>query len=212
MGLFDDLLKKAGAMTQNAVRTGFVKAKTGISHGIDSAVKSARQKASVKHKSVKFDTLPQTAEEMLAMKNYDQKDEYAVAAFTLAALLRYASAPEDGKAMLNTLKGPEDLSNFDLQLMDEKLAGGDYLIRSYFKGAEPENDYAPKTPYTVELLEYQNSRDIEHYLYLYVQSGGADSPRQIQLRQKPSTREWFLWTFQGLLMDIRIPLSEDKWA
>ena len=31
MGLFDDLLKKAGAMTQNAVRTGFVKAKTGDS-------------------------------------------------------------------------------------------------------------------------------------------------------------------------------------
>ena len=82
----------------------------------------------------------------------------------------------------------------------------------YGKGASPENDYTPTQPFTVELLEYQNSRDIDNYLYLYVPSGGADNPRQIQLRKKPSTGEWFIWVFQGLLMDIRIPVSEDKWA
>ena len=55
-------------------------------------------------------------------------------------------------------------------------------------------------------------RDIDNYLYLYIVSGGADNPRQIQLRRKPSTGEWFVWVFEGLLMDIRIPVSEDKWA
>lgn len=212
MSFLDELLKKLGSDARNAVNSGIVKVKSGLSKGVDNAVKKAKQKASVKHKSVTLESLPQNAEEMKAMKNYDQKDEYAVVAFTVAALLRYAADPKDGREMLEVLKGPESLSNLDIQLIDEKLAEGDYRIRSYFKGAVPENDYAPKLPYTVEILEYSNSRDIENYLYLYVHSGGADNPRQVQLRKKPSTGEWFLWVVQGLLLDIRVPVSQDKWA
>jgi len=212
MALLDDLLKRLGAAAKGVLHSGAVKVKSGISNGIDSAVKNAKQKASVKHKTVKFEKLPQNAEEMKAMANFDQKDEYAVAAFTVTALLRFVSDQEDGKAMLSVLKGPEAVSNLELQMMQERLSDSDYLIRSYFKGAEPANDYRPKEPWTVEMVEYSNSRDIENYLYLYVVSGGADNPRQIQLRKKPSTGEWFIWVFQGLLMDIRIPVSEDKWA
>ena len=212
MALLDDLLKRLGAAAKGVLHSGAVKVKSGISNGIDSAVKNAKQKASVKHKTVKFEKLPQNAEEMKAMANFDQKDEYAVAAFTVAALLRFVSDQEDGKAMLSVLKGPEAVSNLELQMMQERLSDSDYLIRSYFKGAEPANDYKPKDPRTVEMVEYTNSRDIENYLYLYVVSGGADNPRQIQLRKKPSTGEWFIWVLQGLLMDIRIPVSEDKWA
>ena len=212
MSLLDDLMKKLGAVTSNAVHDGTVKLKSGINNGIDNAVKNAKKNASVKHKSVKFDKLPQNAEEMKAMPAFDQKNEFAVAAFTVAALLRYVSDPEDGKAMLAVLKGPDEISNLELQQMAEKLTDREYVMRSYFKGAEPANDYKPKEPWTVEMVEYPNSRDIENYLYLYVESGGADNPRQIQLRKKPSTGEWFIWVFQGLLLDIRIPVSEDKWA
>lgn len=49
------------------------------------------------------------------------------------------------------------------------------------------------------------------YLTLHIRSGGADSPRQIKLRQKPSTGQWFLWE-QFLLSDIRPPVSADPWA
>ena len=212
MSIMDELLKKLSATVTNALRSSAVKVKSDINQGIDNAVKNAKQKASIRKKTVKFDTLPQNAEEMKAMPIYDQKDEYVVAACTVAALLRYAANQSDGKAMLDVLNGPENPANIDLQRMDEKLIGNDYMIRSYFKGASPENDYTPTQPFTVELLEYQNSRDIDNYLYLYVPSGGADNPRQIQLRKKPSTGEWFIWVFQGLLMDIRIPVSEDKWA
>ena len=212
MGLLDDLLRKLGTSAQNAVHSGAVKVKNGIENGLENAVKNAKKKASVKHKTVKFEKLPQNVEEMKAMRSFDQKDEYAVAAFTVAALFRFVSDPEDGRAMLNVLKGPEDVSNLELQMMEERLTDNEYLIRSYFKGAEPENDYRPKDPWTVEMEEYSNSRDIDNYLSLYVVSGGADNPRQIQLRKKPSTGEWFVWVFEGLLMDIRIPVSEDKWA
>ena len=212
MSFWDTIKKKLGAEAQNAVNSSIVKAKSGINNGIRNAIKKAEHEASVKHKKIRFDSLPQNAEEMKAMSVFDQKDEYAVAAFTVAALLRYAADKADGKAMIDVLNGPESPSNHDLQLMDERLSDTDYVIRSYFKGAEPDNNYTPKEPYTVEMVEYANSRDIENYLYLYVVSGGADNPRQVQLRKKPSTGEWFIWEFQGLLMDIRVPLSEDKWA
>ena len=51
----------------------------------------------------------------------------------------------------------------------------------------------------------------EGYLTLQVESGGADSPRQIRLRTKPSTGQWFLWE-QFLLSDVRVPVSADPWA
>ena len=78
MSLLDDLMKKLGAVTSNAVHDGTVKLKSGINNGIDNAVKNAKKNASVKHKSVKFDKLPQNAEEMKAMPAFDQKNEFAV--------------------------------------------------------------------------------------------------------------------------------------
>ena len=55
------------------------------------------------------------------------------------------------------------------------------------------------------------SFDEEGYAKLYLKSSGADSPRPVQLRQKPSSGEWFLWD-QMLLSQIREPISADPWA
>ncbi len=212
MGIFDGLLNKLGAEAQNAINSASVKVKSGINDTLDDLVRDVKKRASIRKKEIRMEKLPQNAEEMKGMRFFDQKNEYAVAAFTVAALLRYAENKEDGKAMLDLLNGPEDPSNLDLQMMDERLDGQAYLMRSYFEGAKPENDYRPDEPYRIEVEEYKNSRDVENYLYLYIPSGGADTPRQIQLRKKPSTGEWFIWVFSGLLMDIRVPVSEDKWA
>ena len=63
------------------------------------------------------------------------------------------------------------------------------------------------------VFENPYSRDAlaDGYLTLHVRSGGADSPRQIRLRKKPSTGQWFLWE-QFLLSDIRVPVAADPWA
>jgi len=212
MSILDTLLQKLGSTAQNAVTTGINKVSSGISTGIDSLVSGAKRKASIRKKNVTFRTLPQNVEEMKAMPAYDPKNEFAVAAFTVAALLRYTNAPGDGREMLDELNGPENVAIIDLQRMDEKIVGNEYMLRSYFKGASTSNDYAPTLPYTVEIWEYPNAREIDNYVYLYIPSGGADNPRQVQLRRKPSTGEWFIWSFQGLLMDIRIPASADKWS
>jgi hypothetical protein len=113
--------------------------------------------------------------------------------------------------MIDFLMGPKNISNYDRQFYRDRLSGKSYLPNSYFAGATPENNYTPTLPLTVEVTENPYSYDQEGYAKLYIASGGADSPRPLVLRLKPSTGEWFLWE-QLLLADIRKPVAGDPWA
>ena len=166
-------------------------------------------------KKYTFDQLPQNAEELKALPEASCKDPFAVAALTVAALCRYPQSRDDCIEMLNVLKGPQKLTPTDLQFIrDRFMDGKDYIPRSYLNGAKPENNYTPSQPFTVEVIEGAHSRDNEKegYLMLFLTSGGADSPRYLKLRNKPSTGEWFLWTFEGILSGIRIPVKDNAWA
>lgn len=169
--------------------------------------------ASKKTETVTLAALPNNVAEMLAMPEFDRKNPYKVAAVTIAALNRYPASKDDCYAMLNDLKGPEPLSNYEKEFIrDRFMDGKDYVVRSYFTGATPDNDYAASAPYKVQVIEQTNSRENVGYISLWIPSGGADSPRMIKLRQKASTQEWFLYQVEFLLGDIRIPKSRDKWA
>ena len=115
--------------------------------------------------------------------------------------------------MLEFLHGPKGLSVFDKQFLADRFRDKDYVPRSYLAGATPQNGYTPAMPYTVTVFEnpYSRANFAEGYLTLHIRSGGADSPRQIKLRNKPSTGQWFLWE-QFLLSDIRPPAAADPWA
>ena len=114
--------------------------------------------------------------------------------------------------MLNVLRGPRPLSPQEIQLLkDQLLKDRDYVARSHFNGATPDNNYTPLQPYSVTVSDNPNSYMTEGYATLYIRSGGADSPRPITLRKKPSTGEWFLWNHVGLLPGIRVPASQDPW-
>jgi len=109
--------------------------------------------------------------------------------------------------------GPRGLTPSDRQFIADRFRDKDYVPRSYFVGATPDNNYEPSEPLTIKFFEnpYARQNIDEGYLTLQVESGGADSPRQIRLRTKPSTGEWFLWE-QFILSDIRPPKSADPWA
>lgn len=163
--------------------------------------------------SVVLSCLPANLEQLKAMPEAGLTDPAQVAALTVAALCVYPISAQDCIDMLNFLKGPAPLSNYEKQFLKDRFMDKDYVPRSYFKGAVPENDYEPSVPYTVIVEENPHSRDQigEGYLTLHLRSGGADSPRQVKLRSKPSTGQWFLWE-QFLLPDIRKPVSSDPWA
>ncbi len=162
--------------------------------------------------TVTFSQLPETLEALQALPLARRSSPQDTAAMTIAALCLYPGNKEECFRMLDWLRGPRPLSNMDKQFIrDRFMDGKDYIPRSYFAGAKPDNDYRPDQPFTLVFRDRANQPVEKEYRVLEVFSGGADSPRTVTLRQKPSTGEWFLWE-QMLLAGIRVPVSQDEWA
>ncbi len=161
---------------------------------------------------VTLSSFPTTLAELQALPEAALTQPEAVVALTVAALNVYEKNSAESIAMLNFLKGPQPLSQLDQQFLKERLGGGKaYIARSYIEGATPQNDYTPTAPYTVHTQDSYAQIADQGYKKFDVFSGGADSPRPVTLRLKPSTGQWFLWE-QILIVDIRIPQSQDAWA
>ena len=163
--------------------------------------------------SVSFPILPASLEALQHLPEADLHEPWHTAALTVAALCVYPQNKNTSIEMLNYLKGPQPLSPYEIQFLADRLRGRDYLPASFFAGASPENEYIPTIPYTVVILENPASymQQSEGYVQLFIQSGGADSPRPVKLRYKASSKQWFLWE-QMLLSEIRPPETTDPWV
>ena len=159
-----------------------------------------------------FEALPKTLDELKALPEASMDDPFKTAALALCALCAYSEDREAGTEMLNYLRGPRPMSPADIAFLNDRLMDGkNYVARSYFNGATPQNEYTPTVPYTVKVISNQYSKlENGNYMKLLINSGGADSPRSVTLR-KNGEGKWFLWE-QNLLSDIRIPKSQDAWA
>ncbi len=199
MGLFDSLLKTAG----NAVKNEAAKA---VSNAVSSVGKGSNRT-----ESFTFSALPNSLAELQAMPEASLDSAFKTTALTIAVLCSYEKNPDGCIEMLNFLKGPAEVSTYEKGFIKERLSGKFYKTFSFFEGATPENGYKPNTPYVIKVSENPYSFDEENWATLYVTSGGADNPRPIKLRKKPSTGQWFLNDIQ-CLADIRVPVEEDPWA
>ena len=162
---------------------------------------------------ITLNSLPKTLDELKAMPQAALTVPEEVAALTVAALALYPENPAETEKMLDFLRGPRPLNGIDKQFIRDRFRGKEYLMRSYLVGSTPENNYTPVQPYRVTVSEntYSRTQFGDGYLALYVACSGADSPRPLKLRNKPSTGQWFLWE-QQLLTGIRIPQVADPWA
>lgn len=156
--------------------------------------------------TLEFEQIPENLEEMKKLPESALSTPFMTAALAVCAYCCYAVDKEAGKEMLNFLKGPKSLSNYDIQFINDRLSDKAYLPFSYFEGAEPSNGYRPNEPYRITFFEDAYTYQNEGYAKLNVRSGGADSSRQIVLRKKGE--QWFLWE-QYILIGIRIPVAED---
>ena len=157
-----------------------------------------------------FSALPDTFEEFVALPEAKMSTPFDTAAMTVLAFCFYPENKELSLRMLDFLKGPQPLSPMDKQFIRDRFMDKDYVPRSYFDGATPENNYLPSEPYTITVSSNPYSYQNEGYATLYIKSGGADSPRSVQLR-KAKDGKWYLWE-QFILADIRKPESENPWA
>lgn len=199
MALFDSLKRQAERKLKQA-------AQDALKKGVNKAVTEIKSK----EEKLVIGEMPQTLEQFKALPQAAMDTPFKTAALTVVALCFYPKDRQLCFDMLAYLKGPAGLSGIDKQFINDRFMDKDYIPRSYFEGATPENDYKPSMPYTIEVSDNPYSYQNEGYATLYIKSGGADSARQVQLR-KAKDGKWYLWE-QFLLSDIRKPESADPWA
>lgn len=157
-----------------------------------------------------FSALPESLAQMQALSEAALSNPFQTAALTVCALCVYAADKTIGAEMVNWLRGPRPLSPYEISFLNDRFREGYHVPFSYFAGANPENNYTPAQPYTLtfEMGPYADANP--GYKKLHIRSGGADSPREIVLRQGADGK-WYLWD-QFLLLSIRQPKSKNPWA
>ena len=202
MGLFDSLKQQA----INALKTNGNKAAKQIGDNIKNAVRNAANKSI----DISFPAVPESYDEFVSLPEAKMETPFETAAMTVLALCVYPKDRELSIKMLNYLRGPRPLSGMDINFIRDRFMDKDYVPRSYFEGAVPGNDYTPDKPYKITVSDNPYSYENKGYAKVFVKSGGADSPREIVLREA-KVGKWYLWD-QFILSDVRKPESENPWA
>ena len=196
MGLFDSITRQAGNALGNAAAN---------------AVTGAVNEAARKRETFTFTTIPRSVEDLKALPESDLSTPFKTCALTMLVLLNYADDVNATIEMLNFLKGPEPMNPYQIQFLKDRLVGKEYVVRSFFEGSSPQNNYIPTEPLKITGFDNPYSYPEAGWATLHLNSTGADSPRQIKCRLKPSTNQWFL--VENLaLSDIRTPVAADPWA
>ena len=152
------------------------------------------------------------------IKSLDRTNPNNVVASFIQTITEYnPKSPETFLEKLQILVGDmQPLSEMMKQNIKDRMTQNDkynYIGKSYFVGATPENDYTPSTPYKIEVEENPYSKVEEGLLKLFVKSGGSDSPRPIMVRLAKDGN-YYVWSdsFMGLLADIKPLESTNPWA
>lgn len=193
MGLFDSIAKSA------------------VSGAVSNAVSGAINEAAKKRETFTFTTIPRSVDELKALPESDLSTPFKTCALTMLVLLNYTNDVNATIEMLNFLKGPDPVNEYQKQFLRDRLQGKDYVVRSFFEGSSPQNNYIPTEPLKITVYDNPYSYPEAGWATLHMDSSGADSPRQIKCRLKPSTNQWFM--VENLaLSDIRTPAAADPWA
>ena len=179
-------------------------------NGNSSSAAAPAQSGGSRTADVVFAALPDTLEEFQHLPQAALSTPFDTAALCVLALCYYPQNKEMSLAMLDFLRGPRPMSGIDKQFIADRFRGVDYVPRSYFRGATPQNGYTPAAPYTVTVSENPYSYQEQGFAKLFLASGGADAPRPVQLRLAKDGK-WYLWE-QFLLSGIRMPEDQNPWA
>ena len=181
-----------------------------IGNQVGNAIKQGVQNAGNKSEKIVLNSMPETYEQFVNLPQAKLTTPFDTAAMTVLAFCYYPINKDLCLQMLDYLRGPRPLSGMDKSFIADRFRDKDYVPRSYFEGATPDNDYLPKEPYTIIVKETPYSYVNQGMAKLDIRSGGADSPRQVELR-KAKDGKWYLWE-QYILVDIRQPESSNPWA
>lgn len=193
MGLFDMFASKAANQLGNAVK-----------QSVSNAVNNKKEK-------IVFNSLPENYEDFISLPQASLSTPFETAAMAVLAFCFYPKDKELCYRMIDFLRGPRPMNGADKEFVADRFRDKDYVPRSYFAGATPENDYQPTVPYTIEVRENRYTYSVDGIAKLFISSGGADDSRPIQLR-KAKDGKWYLWEYSSILLGIRQSESSNPWA
>lgn len=191
MGLFDKLKSEAAAAVSGAVKN-----------------------IGTKSESIVFGKMPETIDEFMSLPQAAMNTPFDTAAMAVLALCFFPENKELCYRMVDFLRGPRPMTGIDKQFISDRFRGKDYMVRSYFSGATPSNNYVPTEPYTIPVKSDPHSYDEDNIARLYVTSGGCDADvaaRPITLR-KAKDGKWYLWEYSSVLLGVKQPESANPWA
>ena len=164
---------------------------------------------------MEFEKLLNTCEEL---KKFDRSNPEVVGCLLIHTITSYdINNPEEFYKMLQYLLGDAQLlSNLAKQSIKDRMSNNnkyEYIGKSYFNGALPDNDYNPSIPYKVDVEVNDNDIVEDGYKRVLFKSGGADSKRYILVRLGKDGN-YYVWSdsYMGLLADIKAKESTDFWA
>lgn len=89
----------------------------------------------------------------------------------------------------------------------DRMATQPYIFTSYAKGATPQNNYAiDYQRFELNITKSQQDSTGRGW-QLFIQSGGADSPRPMYMKQSEQTGLWYVSEFNNMYVDIRKPVD-----
>jgi hypothetical protein len=173
--------------------------------------KKKKEERPLVERSFSWEMLPTDPAVYRPLIKENERDPYAIAAFSVIAFALYALDPETAFAMLSLLKAPAPLPLAERRFIADRLDyGKDYKPYSFFVGATPQNNYRPDLPYVLKVSEQKESFSDAGYATLYLHSSGASVPRKVRLRQREDG-SWALWE-EFLLADMIAPKKDNPWA
>lgn len=168
--------------------------------------------------AVHIDRLPQSAGEFAALQEQVARTPQGGAAMMVVALLLYAGDETLGQQCLAAAVGRERLQEGprgfegwqlragDLQLIRMQVGDKDYIPRSYFAGATPEDSYRlPSPPYVLEFSDNPYSGDPDSGRYkVFVACSGASTPRPVTL-ERDEGGIWRASEWSSLVVGVQAP-------
>lgn len=110
-----------------------------------------------------------------------------------------------GDAPPNSVNVKGKIINKSKQMdLDMRVFSKPFLARSYFDGANPDNNYTPNTPLSISIYRQPIDTEQNNRLKLFVVCGGADTARPITL-SKNSAGIWKAYEFSSLQVGCRPP-------
>jgi hypothetical protein len=167
---------------------------------------------------VQIDELPKSVEEFVALCDRVARVPQGGVAMMAVALLVYADDEELGRKCLPVAIDQERLSEgpkgyegwqlraSDIWLLHTQIKDRAYVLRSYIRGATPENGYRmPDPPYVFEFADSPHSGDPELGMYkVFITSSGASSLRPVTVRRN-SEGIWKVCEWSTLVVGVEEP-------